>query len=135
MAERNELALLLQGLIRELLKEYDRRVPERSAFPDIRAGRTYSFGDPTTTLPGRIELVLMNMDARLDPKYDYLRFLSVRVMKSRDGGYASVTCLHGNKKELRSELEELLEDTSFLVDRVRELAEGLPEETDPDIWR
>jgi hypothetical protein len=46
-----------------------------------------------------------------------------------------VSCLHGTKAELRAELEELGHDPQYLVERVSELADGLPEETNPDAWR
>ena len=79
--------------------------------------------------------MVMSMDPRLDPSYDELRFLSVRVMKSRQGGYSSSTCLHGTRDQLREHLMVLAHDPGFLVDRVSELADGLPEESNPDIWR
>jgi len=135
MIDREEAAGLVSTMTRDLLRFYDERVPEQGDFPDIRVGKPVHFGDPTITVPGRIELIVMNMDKRLDPSYDYLRFLSVRVMKSREGGFTSSTCLHGRKKELREELEKLAEDPSFLVERVEQLSNGMPEETNPDIWR
>jgi hypothetical protein len=113
----------------------DERVPDRGPFPDIRVGRPFHYGDPDIHLPGKLELVVMNMDAALDPRFDVLRFVSVRVMKSREGGFVAVTCLHGEKDLLRKRLEELVDDPDFLVERVEELSRGLPEETNPDVWR
>jgi hypothetical protein len=132
---RPEIEKALAECLRDILRHYDERVTERSAFNDLRAWREVHFDDPDMTLPGKLELVVMSMDERLDPSYVTLRFLSVRVMKSRQGGYASMTCLHGTKVELREQLDVLLHDPDFLVDRVRELADGLPEETNPDVWR
>jgi hypothetical protein len=135
MTKRDDLSRAISDTIGELMLHYDQRVTERAPFPDLRAGRQFHFDDPDTTLPGRFELVVMNMDPRLDPKYDRLRFLSVRVMKSRQGGYSSTTCLHGTKEELREQLTVLAHDPGFLIDRVTELADGLPEESNPDIWK
>lgn len=131
----SQLHRLLSGMIGEILQKYDERVPERGAFGDLRVGAQFHFDDPDTTLPGRVELVVMHMDSRLDPKYDVLRFVSVRVMKSRQGGYASSTCLHGSKSDLRQQLEEQRNTPFLLATRVEQLAHGLPEETNPDIWR
>lgn len=125
----------LSGILRDLLRYYDERVPERSTFPDVRVGRSVYFGDPDLTRPGRVELVVMHMDKDLDAAFDHMRFVSVRVMKSREGGFVSSSCLHGTKKELRERLTALAGNPQFLVERVYELANGLPEETNPDIWR
>lgn len=135
MENHDEVKDAVSAILADILNVYHERVPDNGAFKDIRLGRQVQFDDPTTALPGRLELVVMNMDPRLDPKYDRLRFLSVRVMKSRAGGYSSSTCLHGSKSELYTQLEELAEDPEFLVMRVLELAEGLPEESNPDVWR
>lgn len=131
----DEMVETVQGLVGDLLRTFNERVPERGEFPDVRVGRPVQFGDPDVSLPGRVELVVMNMDARLDPAFDRMRFVSVRVMKSREGGYASLTCFHGPKDEVHRSLEEQLRDPEFLIERISELAEGLPEETNPDLWR
>jgi len=131
----DEIENTLRELIEELLEQFDSRVPETGDFRDLNVGRGVHFGDPETALPGKLQLIVMHMDARLDPRYHYLRFLSVRVMKSREGGYSSSTCLHGRKQELREALEEQLHDPQLLLERVNQLAIGLPEETNPDIWR
>jgi hypothetical protein len=135
MSDREEIGQAVQEILREILPVYDELVPARSTFPDVRAGRKVHFGDPEITMPGRIELAVMHMDAELDRTFDSLRFLAVRVWKSRDGGIASTTCFHGAKKELKQELLRQADDPEFLIDRVQELADGLPEETNPDIWR
>lgn len=131
----DDMAETLRGLVQDLLGRYDEFVSERGEFPDARVGRTIQFGDPDVTLPGKVELVVMHMDARLDRAYDVMRFVSVRVMKSREGGWSSLTCLHGTREQLRQELEQLARDPDFLVERVSELADGLPEESNPDLWR
>lgn len=130
-----ELHQTLKAMLQDLLRYYDERVPECGAFPDVRVVRPFHYGDPDVSLPGKLELVIMNMDSELDRKYDSLRFVSVRVMKSREGGFAAMTCLHGGKTDVKARLEELVSDPGFLADRVNELALGLPEETNPDIWR
>ncbi len=135
MAEMTKLEPLIAEMLTELLEKYEAAVPATGVFKDVRVWRQVQFDDPTTALPGKLEFVIMHMDARLDPKYDVLRFMSVRVMKSRAGGISSSTCLHGPKDELRAQLIELRDEPDFVIDRVRELADGLPEETNPDAWR
>ena len=135
MSYHDELSRAISEVLSEILGQFDGRVTARAPFADLRVGRQFYFDDPETTLPGRFELVVMSMDPRLDPSYDLLRFLSVRVMKSRKGGYSSLTCLHGTREELREHLMVLAHDPGFLVDRISELADGLPEETNPDLWR
>lgn len=129
------IADALVGILQELLEKYDAHVPEQGIFKDLRAGRPVHYGDPTTTLQGRLELSVMHMDAELDRKYNSLRFLAIRVWKSRIGGMASSSCLHNDKATLRREMEKLVTAPGFLVARVQELADGLPEATNPDIWR
>ena len=133
--EYDEMADTVREMIGEILRNYGKRVPERGEFPDLRVGRPAQFGDPTVSLPGRVELIVMHMDARLDPQFDLMRFVSVQVMKSREGGYASLTCFHGTAEEVRKQLEEQGQEPDFLIDRIWELSEGLPEETNPDLWR
>ena len=135
MSERDEITNAIRDILHELLTRYEERVPERGPFPDYKAGRKVYFGDPTTTLPGWLGLVIMNMDLRQDPGFDQVRFISIRIMKSREGGYASLTCLHGSKQELANELRGQLGDPEYLVNRATELAQGLPEETNPDVWK
>ena len=135
MFDNGEIRKAVIEIVEEILESYDKHVPECAAFPDLRVGRKVFFGDRLTTMPGRVELVVMNMDKRHDPDFDRMRFLSLRVMKSREGGYASVTCLHGDKAEVRRELEGFVDFPEFLLARIDELSNGLPEETNPDIWR
>src|SRR5437868_562844 len=99
-----ELSNVMSEMVREILEKFDSRVPDTGPFRDLNAGRQYHFGDPATSLPGKIELIVMNMDVALDPRFQNLRFVSVRVMKSREGGFSSSTCLHGPKAELREQL-------------------------------
>jgi len=130
-----DLGEVIEDLLRQILQVYNERVPERGKFNDVRAGAPVHFGDPRTTRPGRIELAVMHMDTEIDRNYDEIRFLAVRVWKSREGGIASSTCFHAPKASLKAQLEEEVSAPHFLVDRVEELAHGLPEETNPDIWR
>lgn len=123
------------GLVRDLLARYDEAVTEAGPFEDQRVQCAYQFGDPGVARPGTIELALMPMDPKIDPKYHSLRFLAVRVRKSREGGWASATCLHGTRAGLRTSLEGLLRNPAPVVNRIDQLANGLAEETDPDLWR
>lgn len=125
----------LKALLQELLENFESRVPERGRFPDLRASRSVYFGDPDTTRPGHLELSVMHMDSEIDRLYDQMRFVAVRVWKSRDGGTASTTCFHGTRDEVRGRLNDELLAPEFLVERVYELAHGLPEESNPDLWR
>ena len=135
MADYDEIAEALQEILRDLLADYDNRIPDSGPFKDVKAGRTVHFGDPDTTRPGRIELAVMHMNSEIDRGYASLRFVSVRVWKSQSGGMASVTCFHTPKPQLKQELQEQALEPSYLVDRVEELAHGLPEETNPDVWK
>jgi hypothetical protein len=135
MSARHEMSEAVREALQKILQQYDQRVPARSVFKDVTGGARLHFGDPSITLPGRIELAVMHMDAQLDREYDSLRFLAIRVWKSPDGGMASTTCFHATAQELKEELEGQLHDPSFIVDRIEELAHGLPEETNPNIWR
>jgi hypothetical protein len=129
------LADTLRDMLREILAKFDERVSERGTFPDLRVTRDHHFGDPAIHRPGRLELIVMSMDPKLDPKFDFQRFLSVRVIKSVVHGYVSLSCFHGTRAELRAQLEAQAARPDLLLGRIRELADGLPEETNPEIWR
>ncbi|MBX7246669.1 MAG: hypothetical protein K1X53_14325 [Candidatus Sumerlaeaceae bacterium] len=135
MTIHDDLETTVTDMIGEILGRYDAHVPESGSFPDLRVSRKYHFGDPDLSRPGLVEMIVMNMNAKLDPEFDKKRFISVRVMKSRAAGYASNSCLHGTRDELRKRLESLSRNPGYLVDRIMELSHGLPEETNPDIWR
>lgn len=135
MTDREQIAEAVSRLLSELLVHFDKKVPEQGPFPDLRARCEVEFGDPSTDAPGWLELDVMPMEVKLDPNYNRIRFISVRVMKSRKNGYASMTCLHCEKQELRQEIEAQIKDPEYLVQRVEELASGLPEETNPDVWK
>jgi hypothetical protein len=125
----------ISSMLTELLRRYDEAVAERGPFRDLCARRPVFFGDPLTTMPAHVELMIMHMNADDEPGFVTQRFLSVRVTKSREHGFVSLSCLHGNKAELRARLHEEAANPEFLVQRVSELAQGLPEESNPDIWR
>ncbi len=131
----DELAPSVTEMVQSLLQAYDSRVTDRGMFADLSARQTVHFGDPQTTRPGRLELLVLAMDPEMNPQFDQMRCLSVRVCKSRDGGFASLSCLHGTRADLRAALERIAADPAFLLDRIHELADGLPEETNPDVWR
>lgn len=129
------LADTLRDMLREILATYDERVSERGSFPDLRVMRDHHFGDPDIHRPGRLELIVMSMDPKLDPKFESQRFLSVRVVKSVAHGYVSLSCFHGTRAQLRAQLEAQAACPDLLSGRISELADGLPEETNPEIWR
>ena len=129
------LADLLRDMLGEILAKFDEQVSERGPFPDLRVQRDHHFGDPGIHRPGRLELAVMSMDPKLDPKFASQRFLSVRVIKSVVHGYVSLSCFHGTRAELRTLLEGQASQPDLLMQRISELADGLPEETNPEIWR
>ncbi|MCX7020218.1 MAG: hypothetical protein WCK47_11890 [bacterium] len=135
MTDSTDISVILKDIIDELLRKYDDCVTEHGAFPDLKAGRRAHFDDPLTTLPGWLELAVMSMNSHDEPHFITQRFLSVRVVKSRKQGFVSLSCNHGFKQELRNSLQTLATDPEPLVERILELADGLPEETAPDIWR
>jgi len=130
-----DISVVVTDILKELLNRYDGCVTERGAFHDLKAGRNVHFDDPLTTRPGWLEMAVMNMNSHDEPGFVSLRFLSVRVVKSRKHGFVSLSCYHGVKQALRRSIESLAENPAPLVERVLELADGLPEETNPEIWR
>ena len=133
MAATEQIEEAVADLLRELLEVFDGRVPETGPFPDLRAGTPFPFADDGTQ--GRLELVVMSMDPKHDPAFAAQRFVSVRVKKSPRGGTASVSCFHGTKAEVRGRLEAEASGPVYLADRVAELANGLPEESNPELWQ
>src|SRR5690348_13490437 len=135
MSAQAEIIDALQELLREILERYDEKVAEEGPFNDLRVKRQLQFGDPSVTMAGLLELTVMHMEDQLNPSHRTIRFIAVRVKKSPRGGAVSSTCLHGTKEELRFELERELRHPELLLERVEELASGLPEETNPGFWR
>jgi len=64
-----------------------------------------------------------------------LRFVALRARSPETQGFLSSTMFHGTKGELRSVLRRLLDDPAELLEAATALLEGLPEESDPDLWR
>lgn len=122
-------------MVADLLEVYDEKVTPAGPFNDLRVKRQVQFGDPESTMPGMLEITIMSMDEKLNPANRHLRFVAVRVKKSVRGGASSSTCFHGTRDELRAELEREQRDPTLLLERVEELASGLPEETNPNFWR
>ena len=122
-------------MVHELLEQFDHRMTTRGPFNEFHTGGNLALGDPTTTAPMHVEMVVMAMDPAIEARFVELRFVSLRIMKSRDGGFVSLSCLHGSADELRGRLVALERDPGYLIERIRELAQGLPAETNPDIWR
>jgi len=135
MSNPAEIAEYLRELLLQLLRDFDTQVTDSGAFSDYRVKMQFHYGDPATTLPGMLEIAVMNMDENLDTRNRDLRFVAVRVKKSPRGGSASSTCFHGTKAEVRQHLQDELQQPTILLQRVQELASGLPEETNPALWR
>lgn len=135
MDERDEIINALKELVADVLREYDARVTDSGHFADLRFKRQVYFGDPEVALPGLLELAVMNMDDQLNPDNKTMRFAAVRVKKSARGGTVSSTCFHGTKTEVKAALELERTAPSALLARVEELSSGLPEETNPSLWR
>lgn len=130
-----EIEEALHAMLTELLDVYEQRVPESGPFNDVRVRRQVSYGDPATTQPGTLEIAIMSMDEQLNPANRSLRFLALRVKKSPRGGAVSSTCFHGTKADVHAEIQCELRTPQLLLERVQELASGLPEETNPGMWR
>ena len=135
METRAEISETLQELLTGLLRDYDARVPEAGAFNDLRVKQQVYFGPEQEVMPGVLELAVMHMDGQVNASNQNLRFIAVRVKKSARGGAASSTALHGTREELKAALEQERKRPAILLDRVEELASGLPEETNPSFWR
>lgn len=131
----SEIEEVLQEILAALLADFDKRVPAEGSFDDFRIKKQVYFGDPATAMPGLLELTIMSMEEKLDASHRAMRFLAVRVKKSSRGGTVSATCFHGTTDELRAELEREKRDPTLLMEKISELALGLPEETNSDLWR
>lgn len=131
----DEILTALRELVTDVLREYDDRVTEAGPFVDLRFKRQVYFGDPDTSMPGLLELAVMNMADHVNPDNKSLRFAAVRVKKSARGGTVSSTCFHGDKAEVKKALENELKQPVVLLEKVVELSSGLPEETNPSLWR
>ena len=129
------LTRAVSAMVHELLDQFDHHMTTRGPFHEFHAGGNLALGDPATTAPLHVEMVVMAMDPAIEARFVELRFVSLRIMKSRDGGFVSLSCLHGTADELRTRLVALEREPGYLIERIRELAQGLPAETNPDIWR
>lgn len=131
----SEIAASLREILDDLLAVYDERVPDEGPFNDLRFKRQVRYGDPATSSPGLLELTVMSMDEKLNPVNRGLRFLAVRVKKSSRGGTVSSTYFHGTKENLLRDLQREKVEPGLLLETVEELASGLPEETNTNLWR
>lgn len=143
------LGPLLGDLAGALARRFDVEVSASGPFRDVGEGSPYAFPAQGASrsqraerqrtgqadADGRIDFVVMAMDPRIDPAYATVRFLSIRVRKSPDGGTASLTDYHGTSAQLKARLVSLSENPTPLAVHVSELADGLPEITSADIWR
>lgn len=128
---------IVQDLLEVILEEYDNRVSVLGPFQDLRVGKQidFSFSDTELRNPGKLEFAVLNMDSGIDPLYDNKRFLSIRVKKTSRGGFVSTTLFHGTRDELKDSLLDEANQPVIVMQKLEELLSGLPEETNPDIWR
>ncbi len=130
-----EQALLL--LVESLLARYEECVPARGLFPDLSASQPVRH---RSSLSGSESEVILEMSIRaMNPEageaFDRVRFVCLRARNPRTQGFASATMFHGTKTELHQRLKRMRIDADELLDAARALLEGLPEETNPDLWR
>ena len=123
-------------MVHALLEQFDQHMTTRGPFHEFHARGNLALGDDSaSTAPLHVEMVVMAMDPAIEPRFVELRFVSLRIMKGREGGFVSLSCLHGTADELRARLVALEREPGYLIERIRELAQGLPAETNPDLWR
>ena len=124
-------------LLRELLTDFDAKVPSCGEFPDFVVTQKVSH---VSALNGSESLVVLEFAVRaMNPEqqreFDTLRFLAIRARSLGSGGFVSTTLYHGEKNTLRGTLVRLSQDPTALIETVAALLEGLPEESDPALWR
>ncbi len=126
------LETVISELIFRLRLNTEERMPETGEFDDIRVAAPALFRDGSN--PGHLELTAMHMTQKIDPQYANLRFVVIRV-RTGGGGAASSTCLHGTRAELLQNLAQKDTVHELILQRVMELAAGLPQQSDPDKWK
>lgn len=135
MSNETEIQTAVGEILTDLLRQYDARVTAEGPFDDLRLKRQVEFGDPDVALPGLLELTVLAMGESVNPTHRTQRFLAVRVKRSARGGMVSTTLFHGTKDQLRADLERERKKPDVLVRTIEELLFGLPEETNPNLWR
>ena len=137
MAQVLKLEEAVPVLVRTLLSRYDAAVPEKGLFSDLvaveRVHHRSSLNGSESEVFLEMAVRAMNPDA--DARFDRLRFVALRARSPETQGFLSSTMFHGTKGELRSVLRRLLDDPAELLEAATALLEGLPEESDPDLWR
>lgn len=127
----------IPALLDDLLARFEAHVPVSDEFPDLTAKRRVRHDSSwnATHADVFLELSVRAMNPRAHPGFDHLRFLAMRARCPRTQGFVSTTLLHGPKEALRRQLEALRAQPAELVAMAAALLEGLPVETDPDLWR
>ncbi len=126
------LETVISELIFRLKLNIEERMPETGEFDDIRVAAPAVFSEATTA--GQLELTAMHMTKKIDPEYENLRFIVIRV-RTGGGGAASSTTLHGTRSEILENLGKKDTVHELIYHRVMELAAGLPQQSDPDMWK
>jgi hypothetical protein len=129
------LSEILPALLQSLLATYDERVTESGPFPDHSVTARVAIEGMLGVRNLRLEISVRSMNKEINEAFHTQRFLAVRLHRPDGPGFVSSTCFHGTKAELRSRLIALLKDPADLITRIEELAHGLPEETNPNLWR
>ncbi|MCX7963554.1 MAG: hypothetical protein N2644_03585 [Candidatus Sumerlaea chitinivorans] len=135
MHEFSPLTDVLPALLENLFATYDERVTECGPFPDHSVSARVAIEGMLGVRNVRLEISVRSMNKEINEAFQTQRFLAVRLHKTDGPGFVSATCYHGTKEELRSRLVALIANPADLTERIEELAHGLPEETDPDLWR
>lgn len=137
MIKNEKIIHLIQDLLELILEKYDERVTRRGAFPDLRVGKQvdFTFSEKPAEYPGKLEFAVLNMDAKIDSAYDDKRFLSMRIKKTSRGGFVSTTFFHGTFDELKDRLLDEAHQPQIIPEKLEELLSGLPEQTNPELWR
>ncbi len=137
MAEALTLDVAISELLRELLVKFGEFVTAEGIFPDLVATRHVCHrsslnGSESVVI---LELAVRAMNPEFDPRFRTLRFLALRAHSPQTHGFISTTLFHAKADDLRKKLDELLANPQELLESATALLEGLPEESDPDLWR
>lgn len=131
------LAEAIEKLLGELLEQFAAAVPEVGEFPELAVSHPVIHRSHLNGCVSEftLELSIRAMNARVSADFGRLRYLRVRVGRAGSGGGVSATLFHATAPELRKKIEALRRDPTELVESATALVEGLPVETDPDLWR
>ncbi|MGB9691187.1 MAG: hypothetical protein ACPL7D_03370 [Candidatus Sumerlaeaceae bacterium] len=127
----------IREMLHELVSKYGEFVAQAGLFPDLVAARRVRHRSSLNGSESEVvlEMAVRAMNPEFDPRFQSMRFLALRAHSPTTQGFISTTLLHASTQELRERLEGLLTDSQELLEAATQLIEGLPEESDPDLWR